>query len=147
MSLDTKKAQIIESKILSNSSTFKITFQVDIDKIKCRNVIKDIAVYYEKCQSFCNSNICPDTLPYYKHPTLDQCVSDCSPFGMYGEILTNSCVTQCSLGRTPSGSICVDYAFCSSTCATCLQKIYVNTCTSCPVSDFMRYVPFSGGKT
>lgn len=71
--------------------------------------IKDITIFYEKCYSFCKSDICPDSLPYYKHPTLDKCISDCSEIGMYGESLTNSCVADCPIGRTEKGNICVDY--------------------------------------
>ncbi len=40
-------------------------------------MVQDITVFYEKCKPMCNSNICPDALPYFKHPLEQKCVNIC----------------------------------------------------------------------
>lgn len=47
----------------------------------------------------------------------------------------------------PSENECVDYAFCSSQCETCLQNIYIDRCTTCPTSLYLTYQPITTGLT
>jgi len=78
----------------------------------CRKIVQDISLFYEKCSSFCGSNICP-TAPYFKHPSLNECVADCPN------------------GYTESGNNCVPTQLCHSTCATCGTKNDATQCSTC----------------
>jgi hypothetical protein len=69
-------------------------------------------LFYEKCSSFCGSNICP-TAPYFKHPSLNKCVDDCPD------------------GYTESGNNCVPTQLCHSTCDTCGTKNDATQCSAC----------------
>lgn len=105
---------VIEASITHNTNTFTLKFGFGTQGQDCRKMIQDITIYYEKCLSYCNSNDCPVSGTYYKHPTLDKCVSDC-PDGF----------------KEDGGTGCVKYEFCHSTCATCDSKIDGSSCLSC----------------
>ncbi len=93
----------------------------------CRKIIQDISIYYEKCQSYCGSNDCPDVEPYYKHPTLNKCVSLCPP------------------GYTESANDCIPTAFCHSSCGTCSTKNDASQCLTClSYITSLSYEPFAG---
>ena len=79
----------------------------------CRKIVQDISLYFEKCSSFCQSNDCPVSLPYFKHPINPVCVSDCPD------------------GYTEVGDLCVETKFCHSTCGSCTVMNDATKCTSC----------------
>lgn len=83
-------------------------------------MLQDISIYYEKCLPICNSNICPDAMPYFKDLNVDQCVASCGP-NNYADLDTKHCVADCKTGYTEQVSdyTCVAFSFCHSTCATC----------------------------
>lgn len=65
---------------MHKSENFELKIEFGSQSETCRKIVQDISIYYEKCESFCGSNICPNIEPYYKHPSLPECVSNC-PFG------------------------------------------------------------------
>lgn len=79
----------------------------------CTKMIQDISVYFERCFPYCKSNVCPDTTPYYKHPSEDKCVM------------------QCPKGSMIDGNQCVSVNLCHSTCATCSVKNDASKCSGC----------------
>jgi len=81
----------------------------------CRKIIQDISLYYEKCSSFCGSNDCPATTPYYRDP----------------DTVTAKCVSDCPHGYTESGNNCVITQLCHSTCGTCSTKNDPGQCSTC----------------
>ncbi len=69
---------IIEGEVIHNSQSFTLTLEFGTQSETCRKIVQDISLYFEKCSSFCMSNDCPLSLPYFKHQTNDMCVNDCS---------------------------------------------------------------------
>lgn len=115
---------------MHSTPTFTLTIAFGTQAETCRKIVQDISLYFEKCSSFCQSNNCPATLPYFKHPTLATCVSDCPD------------------GYTESGDLCVETQFCHSTCGSCLINNDATKCTSCSSSlTSLAYVPFGVGVT
>ena len=82
---------IIEGSATHNGSTAAVSFEFGLQSDTCRKIIQDISVYYEKCFTFCGSNLCPDDLPYYKLLGPNECVAKC-PHG-YKEDGNNCVVT------------------------------------------------------
>jgi hypothetical protein len=96
----------------------------------CRKIVQDISIYFEECSSFCMSNDCPPSLPYFKHPVSDICVSDCPN------------------GYTEAGDLCVITKFCHSTCQGCSINDDPTKCTSCSSSfSQLPFVAFPSGQT
>lgn len=83
-------------------------------------MIQDVSIFYEKCLPYCQSNNCPDTLPYYKHPS------------------QSICVNQCPAGYIEAGQNCNPVDYCHSTCATCSLKLDPLQCASCQ-SNYLLY--------
>lgn len=57
---------IFEGEAAHTGATAALEFQFGTASQICRKIIQDISVYFEKCQTFCGSNLCPDDLPYFK---------------------------------------------------------------------------------
>ncbi len=57
---------ILEGEATHTGATVTLKFQFGTASQNCRKIIQDISVYFEKCQTFCGSNLCPDDLPYFK---------------------------------------------------------------------------------
>ena len=96
----------------------------------CRKIVQDISLYFEKCSSFCGSNDCPASVPYFKHPVHAVCVSDCPN------------------GFTEVGDLCVETKFCHSTCGSCTVMNDATKCTSCSSTlGSLVYEPFAVGVT
>jgi len=75
--LSTNSQTIIEGEVVHNTGPFILVLEFGTQGETCRKQIQDISVYFEKCQTYCGSNDCPDTGPYFKHPVDAKCVSVC----------------------------------------------------------------------
>ena len=121
---------VIEGEVLHNTATLTLTLEFGTQTETCRKIVQDISLFFEECSSFCLSNDCPASLPYFKHPVSDICVSDC-PFGY-----------------TESGDLCAATQFCHSTCGACTVKNDPTKCTSCSSSlTSLTYNAFVTGQT
>ena len=112
-SLSPNVETIVEGQVVHTTSTFILTVQFGTQGQSCRKILQDVAIYYEKCQTYCTSNDCPNTQPYFKHPTESRCVTDCPD------------------GYTESGNLCVSTELCHSTCGTCSVKNNQTKCSTC----------------
>jgi len=112
--LSTNSQTIIEGEVVHNTGPFTLVFEFGTQGETCRKQIQDISVYFEKCQTYCGSNDCPDTEPYFKHPVDSRCVS------------------VCPVGYIESSHNCIPTQLCHSTCDTCLVKNDASSCSSCP---------------
>lgn len=75
--LTTNTQTIVEGEVVHNTGPFTLVLEFGTQGETCRKQIQDISVYFEKCQTYCGSNDCPDTEPYYKHPVDVRCLSNC----------------------------------------------------------------------
>jgi len=75
--LSTNTTTIIEGEVVHNTATFTLTFDFGTQGETCRKQIQDISIYFERCQTYCESNDCPDAEPYYKDPINTKCLSSC----------------------------------------------------------------------
>lgn len=104
----------------------------------CRKMVQDISVFYEACESYCGSNICPSIEPYYKHEIEQKCVRDCSP--LKRDPNTHSCVSSCA--ENIFEKICFQYEFCHSTCDKCYKKNDRTKCSTCRSNLSLIYKDF-----
>jgi hypothetical protein len=112
-SLTTNLETIVEAEVVHSAMTFSVTIQFGTQGQTCRRLLQDFSIFYEKCETYCASNDCPDVKPYFKHPSQNKCVADCPD------------------GYTESGTICVSTELCHSTCDTCSIKNDATKCSTC----------------
>jgi hypothetical protein len=74
-SLTTNLEKIVEAEVFHSASTFSVTIQFGTQGQTCRRLLQDFSIFYEKCETYCASNDCPDVKPYFKHPSQNKCVS------------------------------------------------------------------------
>lgn len=89
---------VLEGTHLHTNVKLTVGFLFGTVNQNCRKMIQDVTIYYEKCQSYCGSNDCPATEPYYKHRTDLRCVNLCTPD--FADIPNNVCVNDCPNGFT-----------------------------------------------
>jgi len=104
---------IVEAEVVHSTSTFSVTIQFGTQDQTCRRLLQDVSIFYEKCETYCASNDCPNSKPYFKDPLQNRCVADCPD------------------GYTESGNICVSTELCHSTCGTCSIKNDATKCSTC----------------
>jgi hypothetical protein len=122
---------IIEGQAVHETPTLTVTFEFGTQAENCRKIIQDVSVYFEKCATYCNSNICPNSEPYFKHFTNDECVADCSP--NYSDDINKICVNDCPDGYTEGTGVssCLKFEYCHSTCAGCSLPNDPTKCSTC----------------
>jgi hypothetical protein len=76
-SLSPNAETIVEGQVVHSTSAFILKIQFGTQGQNCRKILQDVSIFYENCQAYCASNDCPNTQPYFKHPTESRCVADC----------------------------------------------------------------------
>jgi hypothetical protein len=128
--LTTNTETIVEGQIEHTTATFTLSIDFGTQGETCRKMVQDISIFYEKCSSFCMSNECPPTEPYFKDPVLLKCVN------------------SCPAGYVESGNGCTPRTLCHSTCTTCSAKNDAAQCTFCNSSlTSFNYNAFGTGVT
>jgi hypothetical protein len=74
-SLATNVETIVEAEVVHRASTFSVTIQFGTQDQTCRRLLQDFSIFYEKCETYCASNDCPDVKPYFKHPSQNKCIN------------------------------------------------------------------------
>jgi hypothetical protein len=110
-------------------------------------MVQDIVIYYEECDDVCGSNVCPETGNYFKHISLDECVSGCTPD--YADATSQSCVADCPNGYTENEveKSCAQFEFCHSTCGTCSVNSDASKCLTCTSALTGTYASFPTEQT
>ena len=111
--LSTNTESTVEAEVLHTGPTFSLTVAFGTFGQTCRRLLQDVSLYVEECHSFCGSNLCPASPPYFKLANAAECVADCPA------------------GYTESGNDCVPTQMCHSTCDTCALENNAAQCSTC----------------